>query len=147
MKTPRSSWLNRSRRIVPPAFSQALSATNLTRRSAAEVRKPCTICSTPLNPLPEVINRVFDVLDLMVAPFTLLGLIALGAQALPKHGAEKEGNIIVVYRAGETRLGLVILIVEGVPIGEHALVQDAGNQNAPAFLPVEQNILAMLMPV
>lgn len=44
-----------------------------------------------LNELPEIINRVFDVLDLIVVRFTLLGLIALGAHALlRKHGAKKE---------------------------------------------------------
>jgi hypothetical protein len=44
-----------------------------------------------LSELPEIINRVFDVLDLIVVRFTLLGLIALGAHALlRKHSAEKE---------------------------------------------------------
>ena len=44
-----------------------------------------------LNELPEIINRVFDVLDLIVVRFTLLGLIALGAHALLRRdGAEKE---------------------------------------------------------
>jgi hypothetical protein len=38
------------------------------------------------------------------------------------------------------------LIVEGMSFGEHALMQDTGNQNAPAFLPVEQHVLAMFMP-
>jgi hypothetical protein len=28
---------------------------------------------------------------------------------------------------------------------EHALMQDAGNQNAASFLPVEQNMFAILM--
>ena len=37
---------------------------------------------TLLNELPEVINRIFDVLDLIVVRLTLLGLIALGAYAL-----------------------------------------------------------------
>ena len=43
-----------------------------------------------LNELPEIINRVFDVLDLIVVRLTLLGLIALGAYALlRKHSAGK----------------------------------------------------------
>ena len=35
-----------------------------------------------LNQLPEVINRIFDILDLIVVRLTLLALTALGAYAL-----------------------------------------------------------------
>jgi hypothetical protein len=35
-----------------------------------------------LKELPEIINRVFDILDLLVVRSTLLGLTALGAYAL-----------------------------------------------------------------
>jgi hypothetical protein len=35
-----------------------------------------------LNDLPETINHIFDVLDLIVVRLTLLGLAALGAHAL-----------------------------------------------------------------
>jgi hypothetical protein len=35
-----------------------------------------------LNELPEIINRVFDVLELIVVRLALLGLAALGAYAL-----------------------------------------------------------------
>jgi hypothetical protein len=35
--------------------------------------------------LPEMINKVFDILDLLVVRFTILGLAALGAYALFKH--------------------------------------------------------------
>ncbi len=35
-----------------------------------------------LSELPEIINRVFDVLDLIVVRLTLLGLAALGAYTI-----------------------------------------------------------------
>lgn len=35
-----------------------------------------------LNELPEIINRIFDVLELLVVRLALLGLAALGAYAL-----------------------------------------------------------------
>lgn len=38
-----------------------------------------------------------------------------------------------------------ILIVDGVSIGQHALMQDARNQDAAALLAVEHDVLAMLM--
>ncbi len=38
-----------------------------------------------LNRLPDIINKVFDILDLLVVRLTLLGLAALGAYALFKH--------------------------------------------------------------
>jgi hypothetical protein len=37
-----------------------------------------------LSEVPEVINRVFDILDLLVVRLTLLALAALGAYALLK---------------------------------------------------------------
>jgi hypothetical protein len=37
-----------------------------------------------LNELPEVINRIFDILDLIVVRLTLLALAAFGAYALLK---------------------------------------------------------------
>jgi len=40
--------------------------------------------------------------------------------------------------------GSFVLIVDGVPIGQHALMQDASNQNTPTLLAVEQYMLAML---
>ena len=46
-----------------------------------------------LNELPDIINRVFDVLDLIVVRVTLLGLAGLGAYALlRKHDEGKRGN-------------------------------------------------------
>ncbi len=45
------------------------------------------------------------------------------------------------------RLRLVVLIVEGMSFGKHPLMQDAGNQNAATFLPVKQDMLAMLVTV
>ena len=40
-----------------------------------------------LNQLPETVNRIFDVLELLVVRATLLGLIVLGAYALLRmHG-------------------------------------------------------------
>jgi hypothetical protein len=40
-----------------------------------------------LKDLPEIINRVFDILDLVVVRLTLLGLAAFGAYALLRqHG-------------------------------------------------------------
>jgi len=38
-----------------------------------------------LNHLPELINKVFDILDLLVVRCTLLGLAAVGAYAILKH--------------------------------------------------------------
>ncbi len=38
-----------------------------------------------LNHLPEIINKVFDILDLLVVRATILGLAALGAYAIFKH--------------------------------------------------------------
>ncbi len=38
-----------------------------------------------LNQFPELINKVFDILDLLVVRLTLLILAALGACALFKH--------------------------------------------------------------
>ena len=38
-----------------------------------------------LDQLPEIINRLFDVLDLLVVRTTILGLAVLGAYALFKH--------------------------------------------------------------
>ncbi len=35
-----------------------------------------------LNELPEIINRIFDILDLIVVRLTLLGLAALGARSV-----------------------------------------------------------------
>jgi hypothetical protein len=35
-----------------------------------------------LSGLPEIINRLFDVLELLVVRVTLLGLVAIGAYAL-----------------------------------------------------------------
>ena len=40
---------------------------------------------------------------------------------------------------------LIVLIVDGVPVGQHALMQDARNQNTITLLTVEQHMLAMLM--
>jgi hypothetical protein len=37
------------------------------------------------------------------------------------------------------------LIVEAVSFREHTLMQDAGNEDASALLPVEQDVPAMLM--
>jgi hypothetical protein len=38
-----------------------------------------------LDDLPDIVNRVFDVLDLIVVRLTLLGLAALGAYAVLKR--------------------------------------------------------------
>jgi hypothetical protein len=38
-----------------------------------------------LNHLPDIINKVFDILELLVVRLTILGLAALGAYALFKH--------------------------------------------------------------
>ena len=38
-----------------------------------------------LNRLPEIINKIFDILDLILVRAILLGLIALGAYTLFKH--------------------------------------------------------------
>jgi hypothetical protein len=46
-----------------------------------------------LNELPDIINRVFDLLDLIVVRLTLLGLAGLGAYALLRKPSEgKRGN-------------------------------------------------------
>ena len=44
-------------------------------------------------------------------------------------------------------LRFVVLIVDGVPIGQHALMQDARNENAATLLAVEHDVLAMFMAV
>ena len=41
-------------------------------------------------------------------------------------------------------LRFAFLIVDGVSIGQHALMQNARKQNAPALLAVEQHMLTML---
>jgi len=38
----------------------------------------------------------------------------------------------------------VVLIVDGVSIGQHALMQDPRNQNTTTLLAVEHHVLAML---
>jgi hypothetical protein len=38
-----------------------------------------------LSYLPEVINKIFDILDLVVVRLTILGLAVLGAYALLTH--------------------------------------------------------------
>jgi hypothetical protein len=38
-----------------------------------------------LNHIPDIINKVFDILDLLVVRATILGLAVLGAYALFKH--------------------------------------------------------------
>ena len=40
--------------------------------------------------------------------------------------------------------GFVVLVVEGVSIGQHALMQDARNQNATTLLSVKHHVLAVL---
>ena len=47
-----------------------------------------------LNQLPEVINKIFDALDLLVIRFAILALAALGAYSLIKRhrGAKKRLN-------------------------------------------------------
>jgi len=37
----------------------------------------------------------------------------------------------------------VVLIVDGMYFGKHALMQDAGNQKAPGFLTVKQYVFAV----
>jgi hypothetical protein len=38
-----------------------------------------------------------------------------------------------------------VLVVDGMSFRQHSLMQDARDQNAAALLPIEQNVLAMLM--
>ena len=42
-------------------------------------------------------------------------------------------------------LRLVVLIVEDMSFGEHALMKNARNHDAFTFLPVKHDVLAMLM--
>lgn len=44
----------------------------------------CTVPNNFLNHLADIINKVFDVLELLVVRVTLLGLAALGAYHLIK---------------------------------------------------------------
>ena len=39
---------------------------------------------------------------------------------------------------------LVVFVVDSLLFGQHALMQDTGNQNAAGFLPVKHNMLALL---
>ncbi len=41
--------------------------------------------SESLSRLPEVINKIFDILELLVVRITILGLAVLGAYALLTH--------------------------------------------------------------
>ena len=45
-----------------------------------------------LNELPDIINRLFDVLDLIVVRLALFGLAALGAYALLRPGRPRCGS-------------------------------------------------------
>jgi hypothetical protein len=49
------------------------------------VKKEIESLMPNLSQLPNTINQVFDVLDLLVVRLTLLGLAALGAYSLFKH--------------------------------------------------------------
>jgi hypothetical protein len=45
------------------------------------------------------------------------------------------------------RLRLVVFVFDGMPIGQHALMQNTNNQDAAGFAePVEDNMLAMFYP-
>ena len=45
---------------------------------------------------------------------------------------------------GRALLWFVVLIVDGVSIGQHPLMEHAGNENAGTFLAVEHDVLSML---
>jgi hypothetical protein len=51
----------------------------------------------------------------------------------------------LVVRAEGLPLRLVLWFVDGMSIGQHALMQDARNQNTPTLPPIEQDVPAMLM--
>jgi len=43
---------------------------------------------------------------------------------------------------GKRARSSLFIIVDGLPFGRHALMQDAGDQNTPARLTIEHNVLA-----
>jgi hypothetical protein len=51
---------------------------------------------------------------------------------------------VVRTPAQYSRFVVLIVIVDGVSIGQHALMQDARNQNTTTLLAVEHHVLAML---
>jgi hypothetical protein len=56
----------------------------------------------------------------------------------------RESRVLEVLGV-DALLRLVVLIVDGVSFGQHALMQDARNQNAATFLAVEHDMPAMLV--
>lgn len=42
-------------------------------------------------------------------------------------------------------LRLVVFVIDGVSVGQHAPMQDSRNQNPAALLPIENDVLSMLM--
>ena len=38
-----------------------------------------------------------------------------------------------------------VLVIDSMPVGQHALMQDAGNQDAIPLLPVKQDVLAVFV--
>jgi len=45
------------------------------------------------------------------------------------------------------RIWRVVFIVDSLVLGQHALMQDTGNQNAARVLPVKHHMLALLHPM
>ena len=56
----------------------------------------------------------------------------------------KNCTLKTVVRTPAQYSRFVVLIVDGVSIGQHAMMQDARNQNTTTLLAVEHHVLAML---
>src|SRR5215469_4458257 len=63
----------------------------------------------------------------------------------PVNGRRLDGRSCLVISGRAASLRLVVLIVDGVSFGQHALMQDARNKNAATLLAVEHDVSAMLM--
>jgi hypothetical protein len=70
---------------LSPGFEQAFLLARARLTGFCCHLKGGNVLRDALNQLPEIINKVFDVLDLLVVRTTILGLAALGAYALFKH--------------------------------------------------------------
>jgi len=66
-------------------------------------------------------------------------------EALHKWPDIRHTNPVLQLLGRAASLRLVVLIVDGVSIREHALMQDARDENAATLLAAEYDVLAMLM--
>jgi len=59
---------------------------------------------------------------------------------------KKRGRFSVSFKIDpDPKLSRFVLVVDGMFLGQHALMQDAGNYNTAALPPIEQDVPAVLM--